>query len=60
MRLNPVFEKELRMFERSVKISWVIFVYNFILACVALIIFYEMLNSYQYTGSIEYENMIQI
>ncbi|WP_099467991.1 ABC transporter permease [Konateibacter massiliensis] len=60
MKLNPVFEKELRMFERTIKLSWVILVYNLILAVVAMIIFYEMLYTSGYTGSVEYTNMIQI
>lgn len=60
MKLNPVFQKELRMFERSIKISWIIFVYNIILAIVALIIFYDMLHTSKLTGSVEYTNMIQI
>jgi len=60
MKLNPVFEKELRMFERTIKISWVIFIYNFVLAVVTLAIFYTMLDSSKFTGSLEYGNMLQI
>lgn len=60
MKINPVFEKELRMFERSIKVSWVIFIYNIILAIVAFIIFYDMLHTSRFTGSVEYTNMIQI
>jgi ABC-2 type transport system permease protein len=60
MKLNPVFAKELRMFERSIKISWIIFIYNLILAIVTLAIFYDMLNTSKFTGSVEYGNMIQI
>jgi ABC-2 type transport system permease protein len=60
VKINPVFEKELRMFERSIKISWVIFIYNIVLAIVALAIFYDMLHTSRFTGSVEYTNMIQI
>lgn len=60
MKLNPVLEKELRMFERSIKVSWVIFIYNIILAVVALVVFNEMLHSSRYTGSVEYNSMIHI
>lgn len=60
MKINPVFEKELRMFERSIKVPWMIFIYNIILAIVALAIFYDMLRTSRYTGSVEYTNMIQI
>jgi ABC-type transport system involved in multi-copper enzyme maturation permease subunit len=60
MKLNPVFEKELRMFERTIKISWVIFGYNFVLAVVTLAIFYAMLDSSKFSGSLEYGNMLQI
>lgn len=59
MKLNPVFEKELRMFERSIKISWIIFIYNFVLAVVTLSIFYAMLDSSKFTGSLEYASMLQ-
>lgn len=60
MKLNPVLKKEMRMFERSVKIYWIILLYNLILAAVALIIFYYMLNNRKFTGSIEYSHIIQI
>ncbi len=60
MKLNPVFEKELRMFERSIKISWVIFIYNIVLAVVTLSIFYAMLDSSKFLGALEYSSMLQI
>lgn len=60
MKLNPVFEKELRMFERTIKLSWIVFSYNMILAIVTIAIFYDMLNTSKYTGAVEYANMIQI
>lgn len=60
MRLNPVFQKELRMFERSIKVSWIIFSYNLVLAVVTMAVFYVMLDSSKFTGSLEYANMIQI
>ncbi|MFA9377352.1 MAG: ABC transporter permease [Lachnotalea sp.] len=60
MKANPVFRKELRMFERSIKISWIILIYNLVLAIVTLAIFYVMLDSSKFTGSIEYANMIEI
>lgn len=60
MKLNPVFEKELRIYERSIKISMVIFIYNIILAIVAFAIFYDMLHTSRYTGSVEYKSIIQI
>lgn len=60
MKLNPVFEKELRIYERTVKLSVVIFIYNIILAIVAFAIFYDMLHTSRYTGSVEYKSIIQI
>lgn len=60
MRLNPVLKKEMRMFERSVKIYWIVLLYNLILAAVALVIFFYMLNNKKFTGSIEYSHIIQI
>jgi ABC-type transport system involved in multi-copper enzyme maturation permease subunit len=60
MRLNPVFQKELRMFERSIKISWIILMYNLVLAAVTLSIFYMILDSSKSTGAFEYSNMILI
>lgn len=60
MKLNPVFGKELRIFERSIKISVVIFIYNIILALVAFAIFYDMLHTSRFTGSVEYKSIIQI
>lgn len=60
MKLNPVFQKELRMFERTIKISWVILIYNTVLAVVASIVFYDILYASKLTGSVEYSNIIQI
>ena len=40
MRLNPVFEKEMKRNSRSSRISWIIFVCNLLLAVVAFVCYF--------------------
>lgn len=60
MRINPVFKNELKLSTRTMKIGWLIFLYNGIVAVISLLVFYRMVSSARYTGSIDYRNMLDL
>lgn len=54
MRLNPVFEKEMKRNSRSGRISWIIFVCNLLLALVAFICYFSESGQLGYLAPTSY------
>lgn len=60
MKINPVYKKELKISVRSVKMSFVIFFYNLLLAIIGLFAFYLSFEEAAIYGGIDYSNMLSI
>ena len=54
MRLNPVFEKEMKRNSRSSRISWIIFVCNLLLAVVAFVCYFGESSQLGYLAPVSY------
>ena len=54
MRLNPVFEKEMKRNSRSSRISWIIFVCNLLLAVVAFVCYFRESPPLGYLAPVSY------
>lgn len=60
MKINPVYKKELKLNVRTVKMSFVIFFYNLLLAIIGLFAFYLSFEDAAIYGGIDYTNMLSI
>lgn len=60
MKINPVFKNELKLSTRTMKMGWMIFLYNGIVGVISLLVLYKMVSSARYTGSIDYRSMLDL
>lgn len=60
MKINPVYKKELRISVRTVKMAFIIFFYNLLLAIIGLFAFYLSFEESAMYGGIDYSNMLSI
>lgn len=60
MKINPIYQKELKINVRTMKMAWILFFFNLLIGCVGLFVFYltfEYSNNYY---NIDYTNIINI
>ena len=60
MKLNPVFKNEVKLSSRSMRNSWLVFLYNGVLLVVSMMVFYTMLQPAHYGYSIDYSEMVSL
>ena len=60
MKTNPVYKRECMVSARSFKLALVLLVFNGILALVALLNMYQSIAQVKVSGSVTYENFLQL
>ena len=60
MKNNPVYKREMLVRSRSYRIPLIIMIFNGILAVVALLNMYQSIAQVKISGSVNYENFLQL
>ena len=60
MKNNPVYKREMLVRSRSFRIPLIIMIFNGILALVALLNMYQSIAQVKVSGSVTYENFLQL
>ena len=60
MKNNPVYKREMLVRSRSFRIPLIIMIFNGILAVVALLNMYQSIAQVKVSGSVRYENFLQL
>ena len=60
MKLNPVYLKESKTSSRTVKTAVIILLFNGVLAAVAFLNLYSMVESLRYTGEVQFSSMLEL
>ncbi len=60
MHINPVFRKELKLGVRSVRLPVIMLIYNSLLAFISLIVFYTILESAKWRGTVDYSAVLML
>ena len=60
MRNNPVYKREMLVRSRSLRIPLIIMIFNGILSVVALLNMYQSIAQVKISGSVQYENFLQL